>query len=89
MFPADTLSVNDRFKFSENMKQGFKRTIFSNKCRSKITTQPNNLDYMIAPALRNINRLFVLSFKNGVNNLTRSSFDEYYMLLVKSKILMH
>ena len=82
--PVVTLSINDNFKFLENIKQGFKRTISSNKCRSEVTTQPksNNLDYLIDPTFRNINRSFVLSFKNDDNDLTRNSFDKYYMPLV-------
>ena len=37
--------------------------------RSQTTTQTknSNLDYLIDPAFRNINRLFILSFKNGSN----------------------
>ena len=74
--PAVTLSINDNIKFLETMKQGFKRTISWNKYRSEITTQPknNNLDCLIDPTFRNINRLFVLSFKNGNNDPTRNSF---------------
>ena len=77
--PVFTLSTIDNIKFSENIKQGFKRTISWNKYRSEITTQPknNNLDYLIDPTFRNINKLFVLSFKNGDNNPTRSSVDKY------------
>ena len=64
------------------MKQGFKRTVSWNKYRSEITTQlkSNNLDYMIDPTFKNIDRLFVLSFKNDSNNPMRDSFDKYYML---------
>ena len=40
---------------------------------------------MIDPAFRNIIRLFVLSFKNGINDSTRNSFDKYYMPLVEIK----
>ena len=60
-----TLSINNNIKFLENIKQGFKRTISWSKYRSDIAVQPktNNLDYMIDSAFRNINRLFVLSFK--------------------------
>ena len=81
--PVVTSSINDNFKFLENIKQGFERTISWNKCRSEVTTQPksNNLDYLIDPTFRNINRSFVLSFKNGDNDLTRNSFDKYYMPL--------
>ena len=42
---------------------------------------------MIDPTFRNINRLLVLSFKNGDNDPGRNSFDKYFMSLVKSKIL--
>ena len=48
-------------------------------------TKNNNIDYLIDPTFRNINRLFVLSFKNGNDNPTKDSFDEYYMPLVEIK----
>ena len=81
------LSINDNIKFLEIKKQGFERTISWNKYRSEITTQPknNNLYYMINPTFRNINRLFVLSFKDGNNDPTRDSFDKYFMPLVEIK----
>ena len=41
---------------------------------------------MIQPNIaRNINRLFVLSFKNGNSDPMRDSFDKYYMSLVEIK----
>ena len=84
--PTVTLSINDNINFLENMKQGFKRTISGNKYGSEITTQPkNSLDYLIDLTFRNINRLFVLSFKNGNDDPTRNSFDKYYILLVEIK----
>ena len=85
--PVVTVSINDNIKFLENIKLGFKRTISWNKYRSEITTQTknNNLDYLIDPTFRNINRLFVISFKNGDNDPTRDSFDKYFMPLVEIK----
>ena len=85
--PVVTFSINDNIKSSENIKQGFKITISWNKYRSEIATQPksNNLDYLIDPTFRNINRLFVLLLKNGNNDPTRYSFDKYYMPLVEIK----
>ena len=79
------MSINDNIKFSENIKQGFKKTISWNKCKFEITKQPknNNLDYLIDPTFRNTNRLIVLSFKNGNNDPTRDSFDIYKMRLVE------
>ena len=89
-----TLSIDESIKFSEHLKQGFRRTVSWNKYRSEITTQPknNNLDYMIDPTFRNIKSLFVLSFKNGDDDPTRNSFDEYYMTPVEIKdfnVLIH
>ena len=81
------MSINDNINFLENIKQAFKITTPWNKYRSEITTQTksNNLDYMIDPTCRNINRLFFLSFKKGNDDPTRNSFDEYYMPLVEIK----
>ena len=85
--PVVKLSTNYNNKFIENIKQGFKRIIYWNKCRSEITTQPknNNLDYLINPAFKNINRLVVISLKNRNADPTRDSFDKYYMSSVEIK----
>ena len=40
---------------------------------------------MIDPTFRNINRLFVLSFRNDDDDPATNSFDTYYMVLVKIK----
>ena len=84
--PVVTLSINDNCKFLKN-KARFKRTNFWDRYRSKITTQHknNNLDCIIDPSFRNINTLFVLSFKNGDIDPKRDSFDMYYMPLFKIK----
>ena len=85
--PVVTLSINDNTKFPENMNQGFKRTISWNKYISEITmqTKSDNLSYLIEPTFRNINRLFVILFKNSNDDPARYSFDEYYMPLVEIK----
>ena len=74
--PVVTLSINDNIKFLENIKQGFKRRISWNKYRSEIIVQSknNNLDYLIDLTFRNVNRLFVLSFKNGKDDPSMNSF---------------
>ena len=83
--PVVTLPINDNIKFLRNIKQGSKRTNSWSKYRSEITKQPKNynLDYLIDPTFRNINRFFVLSFKNSNNNPTRDSLDKYYITLVE------
>ena len=80
------MPIND-ITFLENLKQGFKTTVSWNKYKSekKIHPKNNNLDYVIDPAFRNINRLIVLSFKKGAKDTSRNSFDKYYMRLVKIK----
>ena len=85
--PVGTLSINDNIKFLQNIKQGFKRTISWNKHKSERTTQPknHNLDYLIGATYRNINRLFVLLFRNGINAPTRNFFDKYYTPLLEIK----
>ena len=85
--PVVTLSINDNIKFLENINQGFKRTISWNKYRSEITIQlkNNNLDYLIDPTFSNINRLFLFLFKNGTDDPTRDSLEEYYIPLVEIK----
>ena len=79
--------MNDNIKFLENLKKGFKRKFSWNNYRSEITTRPknNNLDLMIDPTFRGINRLFVPSFENGDNNPTKNCFDKYYMPVVDNK----
>ena len=61
-----TLSINNNINFLEIIKQRFKRTNFGNKWRSEITADPkkNNLNYMIDPIFRNIDRLLVSLLKN-------------------------
>ena len=43
------------------------------------------MGYVIDPTFQNINRLFVLSFKNGAKNSTRDSFSLYYIPLLENK----
>ena len=81
------MSLNNSIKFLENIKQGFKRTVGWNKYISEITVKPknNNLDYIIDPTVRNVNRLLVLLFKNSDNDPPRNSFYKFYIPLVKNE----
>ena len=50
----------------------------------------NNLNYLIAPTFTNVNRLFVLSFKNGhgndnENESFRTSLKKYYLPKIEIK----
>ena len=88
--------INDNFKFLENIKQGFKRTVSRNKYRSEVTTQPktNKLDYLIDPAFKSIKRLIVLSLKRDNDDPTKwtcsiimTTSNKYYMSFVEIKDL--
>ena len=80
--PVVTLSKENDIKLLEQLKTGFKRTIKWNKYRSQITVQPqnSNLNYLIDPTFKNVNRLFVLSFKRipeENNNTTKDHKDSF------------
>ena len=80
-----TLSAENDNKLLEQLKTGFKRTIKWNKYRSEMSNQTknNNLNYLIDLILfTNINRLFVLSFKNEDG---RTSFSKYCIPKVEIK----
>ena len=66
-------------KLLEQLKSGFKRTIKWNKYISQMTIQPqnNNLNYLIEPTFKNVNRLFVSSRNNAGDN--RDSISHYYV----------
>ena len=80
------MSIKISIKFLETIKQRFKRTISWNKYRSEITTQTknNNIDYLTDPTFRNINRLFVLSFKNVDDHPSLNYFLKFFMPLVET-----
>ena len=66
--PVVTLSINDNIEFLENVKQGFSITIFgTNLDLKEHQNQKTAILYLIVSTFRHINRLFVLSFKNGNN----------------------
>ena len=81
------MALNNNIKILENIKNNFKIIISWNKYRSEITTKPknNSLDFLTELTFMFINRLFILSFKNGNNDLTRLSSDKCYISLVEIK----
>ena len=60
--PIGTFQTKGSFKFSENLKQRFKRTIKWSKYRSETTAKrkDNNSGYLIDPTFMCINILFKL-----------------------------
>ena len=82
--PVVTLSAENDNKLLEQLKSGFRITIKWNKYMSQMSNQNknNNLNYLIDPTFSNVNRLFVLSFKNEED---RTSYYKYYMPSVEIK----
>ena len=50
-----------------------------------IQPQNNNLNYLVDPTFRNVNRLFVLLFSRSDTRDYRNSFSRYYVLDAKIK----
>ena len=82
--PVLTLSAENDNKLLEQLKTGFKRTIKWNKYRFEMSnqTENNNLNYLTDSTITNVNRLFVLSFKNETD---RTFFSKYYVPKVEIK----
>ena len=76
--PVVTLSTQDNAKLLEQLRSGFKRTIYWNKYQSKMSTerQKQYLDYLIDPSFQGVNRLFVSPFENQAQQL---SYKRYYL----------
>ena len=77
--PVVTLSKDDEIKLLTNLKSGFKREIIWNKYRSQMTTEVayKNLNILKDPTFTNVNRLFVLAYRQ--NNNDRQSFSRFYL----------
>ena len=65
-------------KLLTNLKSGFKREIKWNKYRSQMSIEAtnNNLNILIDPTFTNVNRLFVLAYRNADN---RQSYSQFYL----------
>ena len=76
--PLVTLSKDDEIKLLTNLKSGFKREIKWNKYRSQMSIEAanNNLNILIDLTFTNVNRLFVLAYRNADN---RQSFPRFYL----------
>ena len=79
-----TLSKDDEIKLLNNLKSGFTREVIWNKYRSQMSAEAinNNLNILIDPTFTNVNRLFVLEYRNADD---RQSFSQFYLprVLVK------
>ena len=63
--PVVTLSASDNSKFLQQLKSGFKRSVFWNEYLTKqdnVVAANRNYDFLIDPSFQGPNRLFVLPF---------------------------
>ena len=72
--PVVTLSTNDNEKLLHQLKSGFKKTISWSKYESSIKTFAQNryINYLINPSFQEVNRLFVLSFDQPINSMSKT-----------------
>ena len=82
--PIVTLSKDDEIKLLTNGKSGFMREVTWNKYRSQMSTEAinNNLNILIDPTFTNVNRLFVLAYRNADD---RQSFSQFCLPRVRIK----
>ena len=82
--PIVTLSTQENIKLLKQLEFGFKGANNQNKYLAKTTNQAQNrfLDYLIDPNFQGVNKLFVLSFKDGDG---QKSHKQYYLPTVEIK----
>ena len=82
--PVVTLSTQENTKFFQQLKSGLKRVINWNKYLSKpeLLAQNPNLNHLVEPCFKGVNRLFVLAFEGDDN---RTAHDSSYLPTVEIK----
>ena len=75
--PVVTLSTQENTKFFQQLKSGFKRVINWNKYLSKpeLLEQNPNLNHLVEPSFKGVNRLFVLAFSNDGHRRSAKRYD--------------
>ena len=74
--PVVTLSTQENTKFLQQLKSGFKRVINWNKyiSKSEPIAQNLNLNHLVEPSFRRVNRVFVLAFENDTQRTSRCGY---------------
>ena len=74
--PVVTLSTQENAKFLQQLKSGFKRTIYWNKYLSKpeLLARNPNLNHLVEPSFQGINRLFVLAFEGDAQRIVHTGY---------------
>ena len=81
--PIVNLSTKDNVNLTKQLNEGFKRSVYWNKYKSKIETKhldANNVTrFPLDASFQGVNRLFVLAFNNGANIVQRDSHKNYFL----------
>ena len=83
--PIDTLSTIDNVNLTEQLNEGFKRSVYWNEYKSKIETKDadnNNVTrFPLDASFQGANRLFVLAFSNSddADKVERNSYRKYFL----------
>ena len=79
-----SLSIQEKAKFLQQLKSGFKRVINWNNYLSKpeLLAQNPNLNHLVEPSFQGVNRLFVLAFEGDTQ---RTSHSDCYLPNVEIK----
>ena len=84
--PIVTLSTKDDVNLTNQLTEGFKRSVYWNEYKSKIETKEadaSNLKrFPLDVSFQDINRLFVLAFDNtndGANKVERNGHRKYFL----------
>ena len=84
--PIATLSTKDNVNLTEQLNEGFKRSVYWNECKSKIETKEadaNNLKrFLLDASFQGVDRLIVVAFDNtndGNNKVERDSHKKYFL----------
>ena len=74
--PAVTLSTQDNSNLLHQSKSGFKRTASCNKHLSKpeLLRRNPNLNHLVEPSFKGVNRLFVLGFENDAKIISHACY---------------
>ena len=79
--PIITLSTKDNVNLTKKLNEGFKRSVYWNKYKSKIETKEadaNNFKrFPLDASFQGVNRLFVLAFNNTNNGDNKVERDNH------------
>ena len=84
---SNFINKKDNYKLLKQLKSGFKRVINWKKYLSKpeLLAQNPNLNHLVEPSFRAVNRRFVLAFENDTQ---RTIAKGYYLPNVEIKIII-